>query len=611
MVSRRKLAVSIGIVAVAAISLLAANWAGAQGKAASIPRNQSLITSGTSWGAESNFNPFGGGWATGMVGLVNETLLRYDPLTDKYIPWLATKAGFQGKNYVIQVRKGVKFSNGKKLTAGVVVADIKLGRFSSAYWAVLYNTVKKLKVKGNTITVVFKTKLKVPGKSKTIKSKPSYIQWQNLMWNLPIVWPGQFAGIIDSLYPCGTTAVKCKAIPGANFTTIGSTPGWKPIGTGPYVLDTAASDPSTGVVWQKRSAKSWWASAKKIAPSPAPTFIEDLVNTSNTNALEGLLKNIEDLNNNYLPGIQTLVAKGQAQTYFKGKPYDLPANTAWLDVNLTKKALSDPKFRLALAQAVNTKAITGSGDYGGITTIANQTGLLKVWKKWINNSLVKKYGFKQNSVAAAKATLKAAGYKVGSNGFVNNKDGSKLKLNIEVPSGWSDWEAARSIIVSSERAAGIDVNVKTGSQGQVQTTDRNTGLYDLEVDNPYQISDNPWTYFNGMFHLPIISGGSGQTFANFGRYSNPKAWALVKKLDQTHPSNVKGRKAILSALEKIQLTQIPVIPLWYNGIWSQTQSKYWKNWPSSTKKKMHFIACMWGGYLNMTGIDTITHIKKA
>src|ERR1035437_7152995 len=232
MVSRRKLAVSIGIVAVAAVSLLAANWAGAQGKASSIPRSQTLITSGTAWGAESNFNPFGGGWATGMVGLVNETLLRYDPLKDKYIPWLATKAGFHGKNYVIQVRKGVKFSNGKKLTAGVVVSDIKLGKYKAAYWDVLYKTVKKMKVSGNTITVSF-------------KGKPSYIQWQNLMWNLPIVWAGQFSGIGET-----------------NFTTLGSAAGWAPIGTGPYALDTAASDPPTRVVWQTRGAQCWWAAAQ-------------------------------------------------------------------------------------------------------------------------------------------------------------------------------------------------------------------------------------------------------------------------------------------------------------------------------------------------------------
>ena len=579
MVSRRKLAVSIGVVAVAAVSLLAASWAGAQGKPQTLPRNQSLITSGTAWGPESNFNPFGNAWATGMVGLVNETLLRFDPLKDKYLPWLASSARFVGSKYVIKVRSGVKFSNGKALTAKVVASDIKLGKHKTAFWNVLFNRIKKMTVKGNTITITF-------------KGKPSYIQWQNLMYNMPIVWPAQFASITN-----------------ATFTTMGSTPGWKPIGTGPYALDTAASDPTTGVVWKKRAAKSWWAAAKKVAPSPAPTYVQDLVNTSNTNALEGLLTKIEDLNNNYLPGVQKLVSKGQAQTYFKTAPYDLSANTAWLEVNTTHKPLNDAKFRLALAQAVNVSKIVGSGDYNGLVSAANQTGLLKVWSKYVNKTQMNKLGFK-HSVAAAKATLAANGYKVGSNGFVKNKDGSKLQLTIEVPAGWSDWEAARSIIVSSERSAGINVVVKTGSQAQVQTTNRNQGNFDLQVDNTYQISDNPWTYFNGIFHKPIITGGTGQTFANFGRYSNDTAWNLVKKLDQTPPTNLKGRKSILSQLQKIELTQLPIIPLWYNGIWAQTQSKYWKNWPSAASNR-HYLTCMWGGYLQMTGIDMITHLKKA
>ncbi len=250
--SRQRI-LTLNLVAVAAISLLAANWAGAQGKAQTIPRNQLLITIGTAWGPETNFNPFGGDWATGMVGLVNETLLRYDPLTDKYIPWLATNAGFQGTNYVITVRNGVTFSNGKTLTAAMVVQDINLGKFKAAYWHVLWQNVKKMKVKGSTITVTF-------------KGTPNYIQWQNLIWNLPIVYYPQFSGISES-----------------TFTSLGSAAGWAPIGTGPYVLDKAAYDPTTGVVWQKRP-DTWWAAAQKIEPSPAPTYIEDLVNTSNGSA---------------------------------------------------------------------------------------------------------------------------------------------------------------------------------------------------------------------------------------------------------------------------------------------------------------------------------------
>jgi peptide/nickel transport system substrate-binding protein len=582
MVSRRKLAVGLGVVAVAAISLLAASWAGAQGKAASLPRSQTLITSGTQWGNISGFNPYAGSYAAGMVGLVNETLIRYDPLADKYIPWLAKSAGFVGTKYVIQVRTGVKWSNGQTFKPSDVVFNINLGRFTTAPWHVLWTNIKNIAVKGNTITVTF-------------KSTPNYIQWQNMMWagavSFPMVNPTQFANVNNT-----------------TLTTIGGAAGYVPIGTGPYVLDTAAYDPSSRVVWQKRS-DSWWAAAQGVAPEPAPTYIEDLCNTSNTNALSGLLTKLEDLNNNYLPGIQQLVANHQAQTYFSKTPYDLSANTAWLELNTTHTPLNDPNFRRAMAEAVSRSQIVES-DYGDLVLPANQTGLLNIWDKWVDQKQLKKLGFK-HSVADAKAILAANGYKdVNGDGYVENKDGSKLALNIEVPSGWSDWEIARAIIVSNEKAAGIHLVVKVGDQNAVQFVDRNLGKFDTEVDNFYQISDNPWAYYNGIFHLPIITTGTGQTFANFGRYNNLTGWKLTQQLDKTPPTDTAGRAAIMSKLQKITLTQLPIIPLWYNGIWAQTQSAYWTNWPSDSSGR-HYIPCMWRGYLNMTGIDTITHIKAA
>ena len=111
MVSRTKVAVSLGVVAVAAISLLAASWAGAKSK--DYPRADTLITSGTQWGNIAGMNPYVGNYAAGMVGLVNETLIRYDPLTDTYINWLASSAKFTGaKQYTITIRSGIKWADG-------------------------------------------------------------------------------------------------------------------------------------------------------------------------------------------------------------------------------------------------------------------------------------------------------------------------------------------------------------------------------------------------------------------------------------------------------------------------------------------------------------------
>src|SRR3972149_7878109 len=81
----------VAVVAVGAV--LAAGTATA--KQSALPRASTLYTSGTAWGPFSQFNPLrSSGNATGTVGLLYETLFRYDPLKDEYIPWLAT--GGQG-----------------------------------------------------------------------------------------------------------------------------------------------------------------------------------------------------------------------------------------------------------------------------------------------------------------------------------------------------------------------------------------------------------------------------------------------------------------------------------------------------------------------------------
>jgi peptide/nickel transport system substrate-binding protein len=139
--------------------------------------------------------------------------------------------------------------------------------------------------------------------------------------------------------------------------------------------------------------------------------------------------------------------------------------------------------------------------------------------------------------------------------------------------------------------------------------DRNTGKFDLVVDNDYQLSDNAWRYWNGIFHLPVISTGTGQTFANYERYQNQTAWSLTQKLDQTPPSDAAKIRVLNNQLQTIFMKDLPLIPLWYNGIWSQMTTKYWTNWPAAGSDRQ-FLPVMWRGYLQMTGIDTITHLKS-
>ena len=576
---RRRHFVTVGLVAaLLATVFLTASGAGARteggSSATAYPRNQTLITSGTQWGNIAGTNPYVGNYATGMVGLVNETLLRFDPIKGTYINWLAKSAKFTGaQQYTIVVRSAVKWSDGKPFKGSDVVFNLMLTRFNTSPWNNLYLNVKGITTRGNTVVVTF-------------KSTPNYVQWQNAMWNIPMISPAQARNHITNA---------------ASLTTY--SPG-NPIGTGPYQMDSQGYDPTTRVVWVKKA--HWWAADQHLSPSPAPKYIIDLVNTSNTNSLSAVLAGVEDLNNNYLPGVNQLVDQGKVSTYFPKAPYMLSANTAWLEPNTTHKPLNDPVFRRALAEAINVNQIV-TQDYANLVLPANPTGLLPTWNKYIDNASVKANGFKYD-VPAASAALTKAGYKKDSSGMFMNKDGSKIDLEISVPQGWSDWEAARDMIVSSAKAAGIRLTAKVKDFNTWQT-DRNTGNFDLVVDNNYQISDNPWTYWNGIFHLPVVTTGTGQTFANFGRYSNPDAWALVQKLDKTPPTSTAAIMKINSQLQTTLMQDLPLIPLWYNGVWAQFTSKYWTGWPAGSTSRQ-YIPAMWRGYLQMTGIDMITHLKR-
>ena len=58
------------------------------------PRDETIYTTGKQWGPPSTWNPLDPNAAMGVVGLQYETLFLYDPLADKFDPWLAESASW-------------------------------------------------------------------------------------------------------------------------------------------------------------------------------------------------------------------------------------------------------------------------------------------------------------------------------------------------------------------------------------------------------------------------------------------------------------------------------------------------------------------------------------
>ena len=96
------------------------------------------------------------------------------------------------------------------------------------------------------------------------------------------------------------------------------------------------------------------------------------------------------------------------------------------------------------------------------------------------------------------------------------------------------------------------------------------------MNNWNDLSNTPWSYYDYIFRQPVQDV---QVNANFQRYENAEAWELVQQVGRTEVTDPAIQEPI-SQLQEILLTEMPLIPMWYNGLWSQVNNDHWTNWPT-------------------------------
>ncbi|KOX22162.1 ABC transporter substrate-binding protein [Nocardiopsis sp. NRRL B-16309] len=536
----------------------------------SYPREETLYTTGTAWGPPTSWNPMmKGQYAVGTIGLAYEPLFLFDSAEGEYVHWLAESDEWTADNvHEITLREGITWTDGEPLVAEDVVTTLELGQMEGSPYSNLWDYVESVEATDDlTVAVTFS------------ESRPQ--EWMNWAYTNPIV-PSHIWSEMSE-------------------TDVIENPNENPVATGPYVYESHADD---RMVWERND--DWWA-IEALDMDMDARYIVDIVNASNEVTMNMLTQGEVDLSNNFLPGIDQVLEGDETLTsFYDGPPYMQSANTAWLVVNHDREPMNDVNFRQALAHSIDMQAII-EGPYSNLVEGASPTGLLPAWDEFIDHELVSEEGFTFDQDEAV-AILEANGYlDEDGDGFVETPDGEPIELTLQVPSGWTDWMESARLIAEHAQAVGINVTADF-PEFDLLVDSRNSGDFDMLINNERQQSNTPWTYYDYLFQQPVQEQ---QTTVNFGRYENEEVWELVEEFAALPVDDIEGQVELSSQIQEVQLTELPAIPLWYNGLWAQHSTNNWTNWPSEADDTPDYPAALWNGWLELSAVQMLAELEPA
>jgi peptide/nickel transport system substrate-binding protein len=483
-----------------------------------------------------NFNPY---TATGLPSGSFVQGAFYEPLVITpegglpEVPWLARswKWSRGNKTLTLNLARNAKWSDGKKLTSSDVVYSLTAGRQDKIMDRVglvgADNNIASVRARGASRVVI---NLKTPDS-----------QFISSTLNRQFVVPRHvWAGVKDP----------------ANFTNS------RPVGSGPFnvVQRFTTQDYVLG-----RNAHYWQKGKPKVA------CLEYVQAASNDAALALIQSGQVDWTHNFVPNVEkAYVAKDPKHFHAF---YATTAYPISLILDTTKYPYSITAFRKALSLAIDRKTVSKLGEYGYAPPV-DAIGLGGLFPQWVTDPAVKRQAKAMAAFnpSAAKRLLTAAGFKY-SGSKLNDPRGDRVKIDIHVISGWSDWVASNQIITRNLRNIGIDSNVALEPDWGAWSPNAFAGKFPtLLWQGGSQGSPYGYFYANLSRNAYIPSGQDATATGNWEHFSHAGATRLLNQWKVT--LNPKKQRTIATQLEKIWLQQLPIVPLFIGPRWSTYSTKY-------------------------------------
>lgn len=533
----KRYGVGVAVVAVALTLAVVGTGSAAMGSARTSSKSSSIGTTpltivGSPEGPfTDNFNPFFTSSVTaeqGMLANIYEPLMQYDLVKSGVIyPWLATawKWSDSGKKLTLTIRTGVKWSDGKPLSASDVAYTFELMKKYAAL---------------NTQGVIFSSAVATSPTTVVINfANPSYAE------QFPISQVYIVPQHIWSKIANPTTYINAS-----------------PVGSGPYLLKSYSSQE----VALTRNPNYWQAGEPKVPELLYPAY------DSNTSADLALEDGQVDWASLYIEDYQKL---------FLGKSpyngiYNAPVGDWNICPNLTEAPLNNVVVRRALNEAVNRPAIIQLGESGYYDLPATSaTGLIT--PNWTSDiAPAYKSDLLRYDPSAAKSLLESIGFKMGSGGILNTPSGSPFTLSLVLPAPFTDWVTDASLIKEEMAAAGIGINIETVSFAEY-SNDEATGSYGLTFCGQFQdYAPEPLLAYllDDSLTAPIGKAAVGDP----ERWISPATESALRSFSSTLSAGVQT--VALDELEGQMVKDVPVIPLMFQAGGGEFTSQAYVGWPS-------------------------------
>ena len=217
------------------------------------------------------------------------------------------------------------------------------------------------------------------------------------------------------------------------------------------------------------------------------------------------------------------------------------------------------------------------GEYG-YAPPTSALGIEFLYPNWIDPKLKAKARLLATyDPAAARKHFTDAGFTYKSGDLYDPK-GDRVKFQMHVIGGWSDWVASLQIISRNLQAVGIDASVKIEPDwaAWVSNSAVNGNAPSLIWSNGANDRRRTRTSTPTSIRQVVPTGQDALALGNFERHSDAAAAAILRQFKGT----LDRKKQLQAAykLEAIFLDKMPFIPLFIGPRWSTYSTKFIKGW---------------------------------